>query len=172
MMQDLKTGYLLGGTPYRQFWAQLIGVVVGAVAAVPVFLLMTSAYKIGTPDLPAPAAVVWKSLAEVVANGIDALPRYSVQAGAIGLILGAMLAVMEKSERYAKYSLSATGVGIAMVVPAYYCVSMFLGSMVKLYLDRRHKDFSDEYVFPVASGTIAGEGVMGVCVAAIVLYFG
>lgn len=172
MMQDLKTGYLLGATPRRQFWAQIIGVTVGALAAVPVFLLMTSAYKIGTPELPAPAAVVWKSLAEVVAKGVSALPQYSLEAGAIGLVLGALMAVMEKSERFKKYSLSATGVGIAMVVPGYYCISMFLGSMARLYYDRTYGTEAEGHVAPIASGTIAGEGVMGVCVAAIVLYLG
>jgi len=64
---------------------------------------------------------------------------------------------------------SGVAVGIAFIVPAYYCFSMFLGSLVLLYINKRHTSFSEKYSASIAAGGIAGEGIMGVIIAALLV---
>ena len=69
MMQDLKTGCMLGASPRSQFLAQLYGIMSGVLFAVPnSALLFDSAWDIGGDDSPlgAPAAIAWKAVAEVM----------------------------------------------------------------------------------------------------------
>jgi len=167
MMQDLKTGYLLGATPRKQVWGQFIGVIAGSLVAAPVFLVVIKAYGIGTPSMPAPAAVVWEGLARLLAQGLGALPRYTGTAVVIAAVVGALLAVID-STRFRKYNLSPIGLGVAMVVPAYYCISMFLGSMMLVAMRRASLRWTETYYSSLASGGIAGEGIMGVLTAALI----
>ncbi len=63
LLSDMKTGYLLGASPRKQFFAQLLGVVVGAAAVVPAFrVLIPDAKVLGTELFPAPAVLVWAAL--------------------------------------------------------------------------------------------------------------
>src|ERR1044071_5313698 len=74
LLQDLKSGYLLGAKPRQQFIAQLFGVVAGAFIVVPVyFILIPSTDLLGGEKWPAPAALVWRGVAELLAKGVGAL---------------------------------------------------------------------------------------------------
>src|ERR1043166_3387812 len=65
LLQDLKSGYLLGAKPRQQFIAQLFGVVAGAFIVVPVyFILIPSTDLLGGEKWPAPAALVWRGVAD------------------------------------------------------------------------------------------------------------
>ncbi|HTY58079.1 MAG TPA: OPT family oligopeptide transporter, partial [Bacteroidota bacterium] len=77
MMQDLKAGYLLGSTPWKQVIAQSLGVLVGTLVAVPVFNALVAAYGLGSEALPAPAAVLWSGMARLLSQGFSALPPYA-----------------------------------------------------------------------------------------------
>jgi uncharacterized oligopeptide transporter (OPT) family protein len=162
MMQDLKTGWLLGASPRKQLIAQLCGVTVGIFTCVPVYLLFLD--KIGTEDFPAPAAMAWKSMAQVLAQGFDALPQNAVPAVIAGLIFGAVMPLLRKATDFA-YLPSGLAVGIAFIVPAYYSVAMFIGAVGLLIWQRSAPESSAALAFSVASGLIAGEGLMGVVVA-------
>jgi uncharacterized oligopeptide transporter (OPT) family protein len=59
MMQDLKTGYEVGVQPRKQFIAQMIGILFGIITTIPIYKLFDNAYKIGGPEIPAPAAHAW-----------------------------------------------------------------------------------------------------------------
>jgi uncharacterized oligopeptide transporter (OPT) family protein len=169
MMHDLKAGYLLGATPRKQVYAQFIGVLAGAAVAAPVFIVGTRAYGIGTESMPAPAAVVWEGLALLLAQGLSALPKYTVIAVVISALIGVALAFIDVT-KYKRYSLSAIGLGVAMIVPGYYCISMFLGSMALLVLQRTKPKWIETFYASIASGGIAGEGIMGVIVAALIVF--
>ncbi len=71
LLTDLKTGYLLGGAPRRQFIAQFFGIVAGALFCVPAYLIVVQPEKIGTSDLPAPAAQQWAAVADLLARGVS-----------------------------------------------------------------------------------------------------
>lgn len=69
MSQDLKTGYILGATPVKQQYGELIGAVVSAVTIGFVLYLLNSAWGFGTAELAAPQATLMKMIVEGVMGG-------------------------------------------------------------------------------------------------------
>ncbi|MEZ5950813.1 MAG: OPT family oligopeptide transporter [Planctomycetaceae bacterium] len=103
MMQDLKTGKLLGASPRKQFLAQLCGICVGIVFAIPVYFLFTSAYELGSKELPAPAAMAWKAMAELLNQGFSALPPHSLPAIMIATLTGIVIAGLQQIKKLKPY---------------------------------------------------------------------
>ena len=171
MMQDLKTGYLLGASPRSQFKAQLIGIAAGVFFCVPIYTLFDTAYEIGGEELPAPAAHAWKAMAELLSKGLDALPPHALAAVIGGCIFGTIMAVLSKygPASVRKYLPSGLAFGIAFIVPAYYSVAMFLGAMIFYVWKRKNPSAAEKLGFSIASGLIAGEGLMGISVAVLTL---
>lgn len=166
MMQDLKTGYLLGATPKNQSYGQMLGVLIGAVVAVPIFMVLVDAYGIGSEKLPAPAAVTWAGLAQMMENGLSALPPHALTAMVLGVLSGALIAALEIYKTPLRpYLPSAIGLGVAMVIPAIYSVSIFLGSTTLWLISRKRQDWITDYAGSIGSGCIAGEGLVGVLCA-------
>jgi uncharacterized oligopeptide transporter (OPT) family protein len=168
LLTTLKTGWLLGGNPRAQFWAQLFGVAVGAIVVVPAFnLLIPDPQILGTETWPAPSCLVWAGVSEAFAKGLSALGPAARSGIVAGSLLGIALAL---SERFAPARLkpfvpSPSGLGIAMVIPGSNGIAMFLGGLVAEILRRRQPVLAGRYVVPVSSGLIAGESLMGVAVA-------
>ena len=169
MMQDLKTGKLLGASPRRQFVAQLWGLIAGVVFCVPAYLLVTSAYPLGGDQLPAPAAFAWKAMAELLTQGLDALPPNAVPAVVIGSIFGALLACLRKVPKLAPYLPSGLAIGIAFIVQAFFSLVIFFGSIVLVIWRRVSPGHAKKLSFAVASGLVAGEGMFGIFKAAMTL---
>lgn len=172
MMQDLKTGYMLGASPRKQFKAQLWGILMGALVAVPMFYVFDAAYDIGADDskLVAPAAHAWAAVSMVMTRGLDALPPHAVTAMVIGLAFGAIIPVIRKiAPRTAPYLPSGLAFGIAFIVHAYYSICMFLGAMVAVGWARMKPEQYKRFVFAVACGLIAGEGLGGVVNAVLTI---
>jgi len=173
MMQDLKTGYLLGASPRKQFLAQLVGIGAGILVCVPAYLLFDQAYDIGgvqqhlenAPDpLPAPAAHAWKGFAELLANGLDSLPEGALIAVIAGAVVGAALPIVRSllPDKAKGWVPSGLAMGIAFIVPAYYAILMFIGSMFLVVWKKVSPAGAAAMAFAVASGLVAGEGLMGV----------
>ncbi|MGE5708043.1 MAG: OPT/YSL family transporter, partial [Bacteroidota bacterium] len=171
LLQDLKSGYLLGANPRYQFIAQMFGVTAGAFFAVPVYrLLVPSAAALGTDQLPAPAAQVWAGVAKLLSQGLSSLPPSAVVALVIAGILGIVITLLEKAfPQHRKWIPSATGLGISLVVPFYNSLSMFLGAMIALFFLKKHEEAAETYTIPVSSGLIAGESLMGIVIAALAM---
>jgi OPT family oligopeptide transporter len=169
MMQDLKTGHMLGADPKKQFRAQCIGIFVGILICTPIYKLFDSAYTIGEGDIPAPAAHAWKAMAELLAKGLGALPPKCLEAVVIACIVGAILSILKKVKPVAKYVPSGLAMGIAFIVPAYYSMAMFAGSMFLVYWQRKNAAQCESLGFSVASGLVAGEGLMGIMTAVLTL---
>jgi uncharacterized oligopeptide transporter (OPT) family protein len=166
LLTDLKSGYLLGGNPRKQTVAQFFGVVAGTLLCVPVYAIVARPEKLGSPGLPAPAAQVWAGVARLLSEGVDKLPPGAVYAICIGGLLGIVLTLAEEylPPQYRKWVPSATGLGIAGVIPAFNSISMFLGALAAWLLGRWHPDVDARYTVPVSSGLIAGETLMGVAI--------
>ncbi len=165
LLTDLKSGYLLGANPRKQFIAQFLGVFAGAVVIVPAFYLLVPTPEIlGGDRFPAPSAQVWKGVAELLANGISSLHSSARIALAVGAALGALLTVLERlaSPRVRTFLPSSMGLGLACVIPFWNTLSIFLGAFLA-YLIR--KTPAEGYTIPVASGIIAGESLIGVLIA-------
>lgn len=167
MMQDLKTGWMLGASPRKQLVAQLVGATVGIFVCVPVYVLFDTVYTVGTEKLPAPAAHAWKGMAELLSSGFEATPTHADTAVVLGLLFGVGLAVARKAAppSIARWLPSGLAVGIAFVVPAYYSVAMFVGSMAYVAWRALDRPSAEALGFAVASGLVAGEGLMGVVTA-------
>jgi putative OPT family oligopeptide transporter len=175
LLTTLKTGWLLGADPRAQFRAQLFGVVAGAFVVVPAFtLLIPDPAVLGTEEWPAPSCLVWAGVSEAFANGLGALGGLARAGIGIGLLLGVALALAEKfaPRAFKPWVPSASGLGIAMVIPGSNAIAMFLGSLIAEILRRRKPAFADRYVVPVSSGLIAGESLMGILVAMLIVFGG
>ncbi len=165
LLMDLKCGYLLGGNPRKQTISQLFGVLAGTLVCVPAYMLVVSdPEKLGTKELPAPAAQVWAGVAELLAEGLSNLPRGAVPAMAVGGLIGILLALAEEFSppHVRKWIPSSTALGIAGVIPAYNSVSMFIGALAAWLLSKSQPEIDAKYTVPVSSGLIAGESLMGV----------
>jgi uncharacterized oligopeptide transporter (OPT) family protein len=171
MLQDLKTGHLLGASPRKQLVAQLWGVTAGVFVVVPIFFLFARAYDIGEgDDLPAPSARIWKAVAELMNQGWDNLPAHADTALFIALGAGVLLAIARTlAPRAAPYIPSGMALGIAFLVPALYSICIFAGAMLLVLWQRVRPESAAQYAFAVACGLIAGEGIMGVVKALMTL---
>jgi uncharacterized oligopeptide transporter (OPT) family protein len=172
LLTTLKTGWLLGANPRVQFYAQLFGVLAGAAVVVPAFnLLIPDPTVLGTDAWPAPSCLVWAGVSKAFAGGIGGLAPLARTSMLAGLLLGVALAVMERMApaRLKSWVPSPSGLGIAMVIPGSNAIAMFLGAFTALMLRRGTPEFARRYVVPVSSGLIAGESLMGVAVAMLIV---
>jgi putative OPT family oligopeptide transporter len=156
--QDLKTGYLVGATPARQQFGQLIGASFACWAVAGTVLLLGSVYTFGSQDVPAPQATLMKTIIEGVLAG--ALPWGLVLSGA-GLAVTALLC-----------SVSPLAFAIGVYLPLGTMAAIFVGGCVRALSERNSKtggkkDGADPGIL-AASGLVAGEGLAGVLVAGLV----
>ncbi|KAK2808524.1 hypothetical protein FQN49_008707 [Arthroderma sp. PD_2] len=85
MMQDLKTGHLLGASPKAQFYGQAIGSVVGALISVGVYKLYVNVYPVPGPMFQVPTAYVWIFTARLVTG--QGLPEMAWPAAGIAFLV-------------------------------------------------------------------------------------
>jgi uncharacterized oligopeptide transporter (OPT) family protein len=166
MLHDLKAGHLVGAFPRHQAIAQLFGVLAGALAGSATYLLLVPdpAQQLITEEWPAPAVAQWKAVAEVFTQGVAHMPEGSVPAAAIAALVGVLLAVLEKSlsAQRRRWVPSAASIGLSFVLPAYYCISVFIGALLVVLFGRYRPRQSERFALVVAAGLIAGEGLAGV----------
>lgn len=174
LLTDLKSGYLLGARPRQQVIGQLFGVFAGALVVVPVFnLLVPTADVLGGKEFPAPSAQVWANVSKMLVVGLDALHSTARWAALIGVIVGTVLAILEaKAPKHVKKWLpSPSGLGIAMVLPAWNSIMMFLGAAAAEFIRRRRgNEAGERIIMPVASGFVAGESLMGVAIKMLIAF--
>ncbi len=168
LLTDLKSGYLLGANPRKQFIAQFLGIFAGAVVIVPAFyLIVPAADVLGGNQFPAPAAQVWKGVAELLAHGFSSLDITERWALVLGGLVGILLPLLERvlPARVRRFVPSPMGLGLAFVIPFWNTLSIFIGAVFAWVLAKGAKELASRYTIPVASGMIAGESLMGVMVA-------
>ena len=172
LLTTLKTGKLLGASARQQARAQLFGVVAGAAVVVPAFnLIIPDPSVLGGDAWPAPSCLVWAGVSKAFANGIGALAPSARTAVWVGLALGIALALAERMapKRLKAWVPSPSGLGIAMVIPGSNAVAMFLGSAAAEWMRRKRPAAAERLVVPVSSGLIAGESLMGIVIALLVV---
>jgi uncharacterized oligopeptide transporter (OPT) family protein len=174
LLNDLKSGYLLGANPRRQFIAQAMGIISGTVATVlGYFILVPDATALlggegKAPAFPAPAAQAWKAVAEVFRLGIGNMHPTHQKAILVGLALGAVVVMLEHVLPKAKKWLpSATGLGLGFILPFQYPLAMCIGAVIAAVWMKRAPQSGKDLIVPISSGIIAGVSIVGVIVAAI-----
>ncbi|HTQ99443.1 MAG TPA: oligopeptide transporter, OPT family [Candidatus Acidoferrum sp.] len=174
-LQDLKTGQLIGATPWRQQVALIIGVVFGSLAIPPVLSLLNTAFGFaGTPGagdnaLSAPQAALITALAKGVLGGdLD----WSLLG--LGAAIGALLVLLDEVlGRSGKLRLPPLAVGMGMYLPMALTTPMVAGALIGHCYDRwaaRQRDAAKAVRMGtlLATGMIVGESLFGVVFAGIV----
>ncbi|MFM8414660.1 MAG: OPT family oligopeptide transporter [Planctomycetota bacterium] len=172
LLTDLKSGYLLGGNARKQTISQFCGVIAGTLISVPAyqFVVQRNPDRLGSESLPAPAAKVWAGVAELLADGVQALPPGAFQAILVGAVLGVVLTLVEEFSppHVRRWLPSTTGLGIAGVIPAFNSIAMFAGALIAWGVAKARPRAAEEFTVPVASGLIAGESLVGVAIILVV----
>ncbi|MDQ0151864.1 putative OPT family oligopeptide transporter [Moryella indoligenes] len=159
--QDLKTGYLVGASPYRQQIGEIIGVIASALAVGGVLYLLNAAWGYGTDQLPAPQATLMKLVVEGVMNGN--LPWSLVFAGVFTAIVVEILGI------------PVLPFAVGLYLPIHLSIPMMVGGMVRLYFDMQKMDEKEkkdkvENGVLYSSGLIAGEGLVGILLAVFAVF--
>jgi uncharacterized oligopeptide transporter (OPT) family protein len=174
LLTDLKSGYLLGAHPRRQFLAQFFGIFAGTAATVLGYRLLVPDATVltgtagGPATFAAPAAQAWLAAARVFQGGLHNLHPMARTCIWWGLGAGVLLVVVEHAlPKYRKWLPSPTGLGLGFILPFFNPFSMLLGAMLAWFWSRRRPAHADRYVVPVASGIIAGESIVSVAIALV-----
>ena len=164
LLTDLKSGYLLGANPRKQFLAQFAGIFIGTLVTMFTFkALVPNAAALGTDQFPAPAAQTWAAVAKALSKGLGALEPLKVWCivvgGALGIVLSVLPAIFPKHQKHLP---SAAAFGLAWVFHWYYSVLFLMGAIIAWWVEKKRPKLAEEFTFPVASGIIAGGSLMGV----------
>jgi putative OPT family oligopeptide transporter len=180
-LQDLKTGQLVGATPWKQQVALIIGVIAGAAIIPPILDLLNHAYGFaGAPGphrehaLPAPQAGLMSALAQgVLENSVDwSLIAVGVGIGVALIVVDALLRRFTTGPH-----LSPLAVGLGIYLPTQSTLMVVVGSLVGWYFDRRAERRANpasikQLGILLACGMLVGEGLIGVLIAALVAFSG
>lgn len=163
-----KTGHRLGASPARQLTAQLIGVAVGAIAAGGAFALVVGAHGIGNAAMPALGPLSWKATAEVVQHGFASLPPGSAIAAVVAFVAGAALAFAQDRKRLTFLPPPVT-LGFGFILPPNMALAIVLGAVLAAVAARTSPTWHERYSPIIASGAIAGEALLGLVLAALII---
>src|ERR1017187_5456753 len=164
MLQDLKVGHILGGTPSKMQIGDLFGIVVASFVLFFPIAILDRAYHFGSPALPAPQAGLMAMLSRGIVGGDMAWPLVIV-----GILLGLAMIMIEVK--------SVMLFAVGMYLPLGTTFAIFIGGVIRWLTDklRDRRGLNDAQKARVenagvltASGLIAGEALCGLLVAALV----
>jgi putative OPT family oligopeptide transporter len=174
-LQDLKAGYLVGATPWKQQLMLAIGAFSCALIMAPVLNLLATAYGIGAPTaehpnpLSAPQATLMASVAKGMFGG--KLPWTMI---AIGAGVGAIIIALDEwlKSRKSSFRVPVLAAAIGIYLPLELMVPIFLGGLLSYFVERKHKPKDDEDKDRIhrpgtlfSAGLITGEALMGIAIA-------
>lgn len=170
-LQDLKTGYLVGATPWKQQLMLGIGAFSCALIMAPVLNLLQEAYGIGSKTLPAPQANLMASVAKGLFGG--ELPWTMIAIGGmIGAVVIAIDGWLKKTGKRFRVPVLAAAIGIYL--PLELMVPIFLGGLLAHLVERFHQVSPDDHAaldrvhrpgVLFSAGLITGEALMGIGIA-------
>ena len=156
--QDLKTGHVLGATPWKQQVGELVGVTASALAIGGVLVMLHRAWGFGSDAISAPQATLMKVIVEGIMDG--GLPWGFI---GIGAAIAVVLAILR---------VPVMPVAIGIYLPVGLSVTMFAGGLLRWVVSRRQGEgtASVEGVGTLFSaGLVAGEGLCGIILAILAL---
>jgi putative OPT family oligopeptide transporter len=175
-LQDLKAGYLVGATPWKQQLMLGIGAFSCALIMAPVLNLLAQAYGIGDPTRPgslqAPQATLMASVAQGLFGG--KLPWNMIVAGGV---IGALVIALDSwlKSRNASFRVPVLAAAIGIYLPLELMVPIFLGGLLAHFVEKSHgivgahdEAWRDRVHRPgvlFAAGLITGEALMGIAIA-------
>jgi len=183
-LQDLKAGYIVGATPWKQQLMLGIGAFSCALVMAPVLNLLSKAYGIGPAtalhpnSLAAPQATLMASVAKGMFGG--QLPWDMI---AIGGLVGAVIIAFDLwlKARNASFRMPVLAAAIGIYLPLELMVPIFLGGLLAHFVERRHgvnprdeaeRDRIHRPGTLFAAGLITGEALMGIAIAVPIVLSG
>lgn len=175
-MQDLKAGYLVGATPWKQQVMQIVGTVSASFVIAPVLILLLKAYGIGgepTLEHPNPLAAPQATLMASVASGVfhGGLPWGLIAIGAF-IAIAVILFDLHQERRGAAFRAPVLAVAVGIYLPLELSVPIFVGGWISHSAHRAlHRKRSGSEQEPgqrgllFASGLITGEALVGILMA-------
>jgi uncharacterized oligopeptide transporter (OPT) family protein len=166
---DIKPGNMLGGKPRHQALGHLLGVVAGAMVAVPVYYaIFHNDIALFTSDkLPMPSATVWKAVAEVLTKGLAALHPTAKAAALLGAVLGIGFEWLNIRSK-GRFPISAMGLGLAFVLRFTDSIAIGTGAFLVWFFEKKMKSGTTRHKVLVensenlCAGIIAGGSIMGI----------
>lgn len=159
MSQDLKTGFLVGATPKKQQYGEIIGAIAAAIAIGAILTLLNNAWGFGSDKLPAPQAMMMKMVVEGVMGGN--LPWAMIF---IGVFTALFIEVL---------GLPVLPIAIGIYLPIHLSAGIMVGGVVRWFVEKRKyaneeaKNNAVQSGILYTSGLIAGEGIMGILLAVL-----
>lgn len=163
LLYDLKSGYLLGANPRKQFIAQFSGIFAGTLVSVLSFQFVVNDVSVlGSDKFPAPSAMTWAGVAQLLQNGLESLHFTAQWAILIGGLVGILIPFLDfKFPKLRPFLPSAMGLGLSFTIPFFNCLSFFIGGVIGWILEKKASKVAEDYMIPVASGIVAGESLVG-----------
>lgn len=168
LMQDLKTGHLLGASPKAQFIAQLIGTLYSVVLSSVMYKVYNSVYTIPSLTFRIPTAVVWIDCSRLVTG--EGLPPHAFEfcllfGGIFGVISLLKNTLLKQSKHYKWliYLPNGVAVGIGIYNTPNFTLARFMGGLLAYWwIHRAKKNHADEKIkmVIVSSGLVLGEGLL------------
>jgi hypothetical protein len=158
--QDLKTGYLLQATPYKQQMGEMIGVLTSVFAISGVLLLLNSTFGFGdaTPEHPFPLLAPQANIMKILVDGVlgGSVPWTLIMIGGAGAVIVEML------------GLPALPFAVGLYLPLGLTTPIMVGGIVRWVVDRRKREKREHDPGVLsASGLVAGYGLTGVALAGV-----
>ena len=174
-LQDLKTGYLVGATPYKQQIMQAVGVIAAAVVAAPTLTLLLTAYGIGAPTethpnpLTAPQATLMASVARGVFEG--GLPIAMVAVG-MSIAVGVIVLDLYLESRGSSFRTPVLALAVGIYLPFELSVPIAIGGLIAWFAARVRPVKAQDHGVLFAAGLITGEALIGIGMAIPIVIYG
>ncbi|KAI9870977.1 MAG: hypothetical protein M1830_003563 [Pleopsidium flavum] len=162
MMQDLKTGHLLGAAPKAQFYGQLIGSFVGAFVSAGVYKLYTNVYEVPGELFQVPTGYVWVFTARLVTGkGLPVMAwQWALGAGVV-FAVGTGVRIWGAGTRWHAWVPGGIAVAVGMYNVPSFTLARTIGGLLNWYW-RSYRRREETPIIVLASGLILGEGVMSI----------
>ncbi|ORE19289.1 OPT superfamily oligopeptide transporter [Rhizopus microsporus] len=175
LMQDLKTGHLLGASPKAQFYGQMIGSFASVFIASGAYLLYRTVYTIPGPEFPVPTAQVWLDMSRLV-NGHPLPPHVSEFVYAFALLFTIFVLLKELYPSKTRFVPQGIAFAIGMYNPPNFTLARVIGGLAVYYWNKACDAPGDNvswiepyrsvagkvFIVVIASGFVLGEGTFAI----------
>ncbi|KAI0401413.1 OPT oligopeptide transporter protein-domain-containing protein [Xylaria palmicola] len=162
LMQDLKTGHLLGAAPKAQFWGQIIGATVGAVVSAWIYRLYTAVYEVPGDLFQVPTAFVWIFTARLVTGkGLPYMAREYAMGAAVLFAVFTLIRTRGVGKKWHAYIPGGIAVAVGMYNVPSFTLARTIGGLMNWYW-RVRLGRDDTPLIVLASGFILGEGFLSI----------
>ncbi|KAK4071279.1 uncharacterized protein Triagg1_6310 [Trichoderma aggressivum f. europaeum] len=162
LMQDLKTGHLLGAAPKAQFWGQLIGATFGAVFSAFAYRIYTAVYEIPGKLFQVPTAYVWIFTARLVTGqGLPYMAKEWATGAGVLFAVTTLARTLSVGRPWRSWIPGGIAVAVGMYNVPSFTLARAIGGIVSWYWLSVRKQSTTPLII-IASGFILGEGFLSI----------